>query len=249
MITYRLIILLVCFLVCSITPISALEMGSVEYNNSTSYFTKNNVEEGDNLTSSELGGLYYTNNIHRPNDPPDKKIIYIAVGITLLIIAIIIGVYCFKQYLIALHAAPAANVVPEIIIEEHVAQVNQLIALHGFPSQTDYSCTPIGNYFDYLDPKVGAKVLEHMDPDVASKIIPAIFDINMAEIAKYMQPDKLAVMFNKVESIRIAMICVNMDPVVAAKTFSFMDPDKVENVLHMCLNEKQLREILRTLLQ
>ena len=96
MMNYKLIIIGICFLVCSITPISALEMGSVENNNSVSYFTDNNVEDVDDLTSSELGGLYYTNNIHRPNDPPNKKIIYIAVGVTLLIITIIIGVYCFK---------------------------------------------------------------------------------------------------------------------------------------------------------
>ena len=47
-----------------------------------------------------------------------KKVIYIAVGITLLIIAIIIGVYCFKQYNI-LHpaAANAAKVIDSAIIE------------------------------------------------------------------------------------------------------------------------------------
>ena len=94
---------LVCFLICSITPISALEMGSMENNTITSSFA--DVETLDNLTSSELGGLYYTNNIHRPNDPPDKKIIYIAVGVTLLIIAIIIGVYCLSQYLSASRTA------------------------------------------------------------------------------------------------------------------------------------------------
>ena len=94
---------LVCFLICSITPISALEMGSMENNTITSSFA--DVETLDNLTSSELGGLYYTNNIHRPNNPPDKKIIYIAVGVTLLIIAIIIGVYCLSQYLSASRTA------------------------------------------------------------------------------------------------------------------------------------------------
>ena len=67
----------VCFLICSITPISALEMGSMEDNTITSSFA--DVETLDNLTSSELGGLYYLNQIHRPNDPPNKKIVYVAV--------------------------------------------------------------------------------------------------------------------------------------------------------------------------
>ena len=58
----RILLFGVFLLVCGITPVSALEMGSVEYNNSTSYFTEDNVEDVDNLTSSELGGLYYTNN-------------------------------------------------------------------------------------------------------------------------------------------------------------------------------------------
>ena len=101
MMNYKLIIIGICFLVCSITPISALEMGSVENNNSVSYFTDNNVEDVDDLTSSELGGLYYTNNIHRPNDPPNKKIIYIAVGVILTLLVIIVGIYCLNRYLSA----------------------------------------------------------------------------------------------------------------------------------------------------
>ena len=102
MITSRLITLLTCLLICSITPVSAWEMGGIEDNSITEYssivgvednitssLTDNKVEGVDNLTSSELGGLYYTKKFCRPDDPPDRVIVWAAVVCTLLVVFVL----------------------------------------------------------------------------------------------------------------------------------------------------------------
>ena len=109
MIFCRFMILLVCFLVCSITPISALEMGGIEgdisYNSSI-------VGAEDNITSTSTTGieddvgdfcegcecLDHVKNICRPNNGPDQNIIIIATIALLTLITIATGIYCYVKY-------------------------------------------------------------------------------------------------------------------------------------------------------
>ena len=161
MINYRLIIIGICFLVCSITPISALEMGSVEYNNSTSYFTDNNVEDVDNLTSSELGGLYYTNNIHMPNDPPNNNITYIFVG-AILTVLVIIGIYCLSQYL------SASNTVTRVL--ERVAYLS-VVRNSYVISDTGTSLKISMELQEKLTPQILGSLIEHLSNRVAPEQI------------------------------------------------------------------------------
>ena len=61
---------LVCFLICSITPISALEMGSIKNNNITPSLNDKKIETSDNFIPKELNGLYHLNKVHWHDNPP-----------------------------------------------------------------------------------------------------------------------------------------------------------------------------------
>jgi hypothetical protein len=82
--------------VFSITPASALEMGSIENTNVNSSFIDQRENIG-NLAAFESVGQYGSTNRYRSHDLPDQKIIYTAVGVTLLVItiAVLIYIYCF----------------------------------------------------------------------------------------------------------------------------------------------------------
>ena len=149
---------LVCFLICSITPISALEIGSVENNNITNYFTDENIGDSDNLIGSEVGGLYYLNQIHRPDDGPDSKVTCKAVIITLIVVTAIVC-YLFLVYF------PAKLVAQEALVMQHldqeVAAAQIVDEMKGLPVNTiDKLLTGVNKP---LNPKYCEKIMDILE--------------------------------------------------------------------------------------
>ena len=94
----RIVLLGVFLLLCSITPISALERGSIENGDIVISPSNNSIEDGDDLTSKEVDNLYGVKNIHIHYAPPDEvKYICTAVAVVVAVI-IIMALTCYYSH-------------------------------------------------------------------------------------------------------------------------------------------------------